>query len=261
MKSFALKIMRIVFRVVASMMPWLPSRLEREMAYVQGKGFGEESAPFEAKIAMKMLSKFNLVCPTILDVGANIGDYSNAILRFQKNVRIFAFEPSSKANKILSERFLAKSQVTVIPVALGDKKSKGVLWSDSMGSGMASLTKRNMDHYNIKFSIKEDVDIVSLDQWVKSNGVIPDLIKIDVEGHELDVFKGGKEALRVAKIIQFEFGNSNIDTRIFFKDLYTFLMNESFEVFRISPIGIIPIKNYSESDEFFKATNYIALKN
>ena len=64
---------------------------------------------------------------------------------------------------------------------------------DSAGSGLASLTKRKLDHFNIDFSKEEKVDIDTIDNYCAENSIDHiHLLKIDIEGHELDVLSGSK---------------------------------------------------------------------
>ncbi len=55
------------------------------------------------------------------------------------------------------------------------------------------------------------------------NKVVPILVKMDVEGHELNVLNGRINTLALAQIFQFEFGGCNIDTKVFFKIFGIFL--------------------------------------
>ena len=81
-----------------------------------------------------------------------------------------------------------------------------------------------------------------------------------MEGHELDVLNGFGDLIYKTKLIQFEFGGCNIDTRTYFQDFWYFFNEKAFMIYRISPRGLIPIKDYNESDEyFFGSTNFIAL--
>ena len=84
-------------------------------------------------------------------------------------------------------------------------------------------------------------------------------IKIDVEGHELDVLRGAQKIVAKTKLIQFEFGGCNIDTRTFFQDFYYFFKQADFKLFRITPKGLFQIKEYLEEDEYFATTNYLAV--
>ena len=88
---------------------------------------------------------------------------------------------------------------------------------------------------------------------------ILDYVKIDVEGHELDVLEGFGDLIKNVRLIQFEFGGCNIDTRTFFQDFWYYFTEKDFLIFRVTPRGPLLIKNYTEKDEFFLTTNYIAL--
>jgi FkbM family methyltransferase len=238
----------------------LPEILELDLKHLQGKGRGAASVELEAEVAIHFLGNRGLSSPVILDIGANIGLYTEAVLKITPNASVYAFEPSSAACKKLEERFTGNSQVIIIPLALGEQNKNATLWSDAAGSGLASLTKRRLDHFDINFSYSEEVEMTTLDEWIEESQVIPDLIKLDVEGHELNVLKGGLKAIALAKVIQFEFGGCNIDTRTFFQDFWYFFMDAGFNLYRISPKGPIRVSRYSEEDEYFSCTNYLAIK-
>jgi hypothetical protein len=117
-----------------------------------------------------------------------------------------------------------------------------------------------MAHFGIDFNWSESVEVITLDSWSKSNNIFPDIIKLDVEGHELDVLEGGMKTLISAQIVQFEFGGCNIDTRTFFQDFWYLFTECGFTIYRISTAGAIRISLYSESDEYFRTTNYLAVR-
>ena len=85
------------------------------------------------------------------------------------------------------------------------------------------------------------------------------MVKIDVEGHELTALKGFGNALNATRVLQFEFGGCNIDTRTYFQDFWYFFKGQDFEIYRITPVGAEKITRYNERDEFFSTTNYIAV--
>lgn len=252
--------MRKAIQIIAKTNPKLPAILEIELQHVQGKGSGAGTTEVEAKIALNFVSWSSTSKLVVLDIGANIGSYSAAIRNFAPQAIVFAFEPSSVARKSLEDRFMGDSYVTIVPFALGSKNSKETLWSDTKGSSWSSLTKRRLNHFGIDFGQSESVEVVTLDSWASSTKVIPNLIKIDVEGHELDVLKGGLKTLALAQVIQFEFGGCNIDTRTFFQDFWYLLTEAGFQIHRISEGGPIRISHYSEQDECFRTTNYLAVR-
>ena len=90
-----------------------------------------------------------------------------------------------------------------------------------------------------------------------------DLLKCDVEGHELDVFAGAGGMFRSGSIgmATFELGGCNIDTRTYFQDFYYFFEDVGMQVLRITPSGfLMPIDSYKEVYEQFTTTNFVALK-
>ena len=86
-----------------------------------------------------------------------------------------------------------------------------------------------------------------------------DIVKIDIEGHELSALNGFGKAIFSTSVIQFEFGGCNIDTKTYFQNFWYFFKEHNFDLFRITPLGIEGIKSYKESDEYFSTTNYIAV--
>ena len=260
MKRITLKILHKVVLLIAKCNPRFPYQLEIALQNMQGKGSGAGSTEIEAKMALDFITRSGIKNPVVLDIGANIGSYSEAIRKLAPRSEVFAFEPSSVARKKLEERFILDNSVVVIPIALGIKNSKETLWSDSPGSRLASLTKRRIEHFGIDFSQAESVDVVTLDSWINSTKVVPNLIKMDVEGHELDVLMGGLNTLTLVQVVQFEFGGCNIDTRTFFQDFWYLLTDAGFILYRISESGPVRISCYSEQDEYFRTTNYLAVR-
>lgn len=230
------------------------------MQNAQGKGSGGFSVDIEAKIAIDFLRRSDIKNPIVLDIGANIGTYSEAILKVSPQATIFAFEPSSVARTQLDKKFAGNNSVEIVSFALGRAQQTLTLWSDTAGGILASLTKRKLDHFGIDFNHSESVEVTTLDSWANTTNVLPNLIKIDVEGHELDVLKGGLETLALAQVVQFEFGGCNIDTRTFFQDFWYLFTEAGFAVYRISEAGPIRISHYSETEECFRTTNYLAVR-
>lgn len=260
MKRFILKVLRKIVQLIAKSNSKLPAILEIDIQNIQGKGSGAFSTEVEARMALDFLSKRGINKPIVLDIGANIGSYAAAIEKFAPQASIFAFEPSSVARKKLEDKFMGNNSVVIVPLALGNTISKETLWSDTPGSGLASLTKRRLEHFGIEFNQSETVNVATLDSWAESTKVVPNLVKMDVEGHELEVLRGGLETLAHTQVVQFEFGGCNIDTRTFFQDFWYLLTEAGFTFYRISDHGPIHIPQYSEQDECFRTTNYLAVR-
>ena len=223
-----------------------------------GKGFGATTLKVEVSTVANFTREMNVEVENVFDVGANIGLYSGELRNQFPNAKITAFEPSQFAAKEYRGRFQEDSNVHLIQVAVGNVEGKATLYYDFEASGMASMSNRKLDHFGIEFKKSEEINVITLDSFSRDQGLIPDFLKIDVEGHELEVLNGAKEILNKIKLIQFEFGGCNIDTRTFFQDFYYLFKEAQFELFRITPNGLLRISRYSEDDEHFGTTNYLA---
>ena len=235
----------------------LLSRIEHRAALWQGKGYGSETLKQEVSLAASLLKAKPRLA---LDVGANIGEYTIALQGRFPGLEIHMFEPASVNFDTLTNRFSSDPSVTINRVAVSDTAGPAMLFSNQPGSVLGSLTKRNLDHYGVPFECSEEVDMIRLEDYWKSNlgGREIDILKLDVEGHELNALKGLGAALHSTRLVQFEFGGCNIDTRTFFKDFYSFFADNGFRLFRITPFGSEAIERYRETDESFQTTNYIA---
>jgi FkbM family methyltransferase len=260
MATVSTKLVRFLIILIAKVNSRFPAIIELDMKHMQGKGKGGESVSAEVKAAFGVLAKYEIPNPIILDVGANEGLYTRAILDQLPNAKVFAFEPSSTSRALLVEKFRSDNRVSICPFALGSKVESRTLYSDQAGSGLASLTKRRLGHFNIDFKHEEIIEVTTLDIWAHSKNLLPHFVKIDVEGHELEVLKGGADTLKSVKVIQFEFGGCNIDTRTFFQDFWYFFQDLGFNLYRITPSGPLRIERYSEEDEYFSTTNYLAVR-
>jgi FkbM family methyltransferase len=232
--------------------------LEFRVQLFQGKGWGSCTVDLEVKAAASLLGSNPKLC---IDVGGNQGLYSKALLS-EFETKIVVFEPNKKNHHILREMFSGNAHVSVENLALSNQNSVATLHADKDGSGLASLTKRQLEHFGISFDFEEQVKTVRFEDYWRDvlGGTEIDLFKLDIEGHELAALDGLGKAINHIDLIQFEFGGCNIDTRTYFQDFWYFFTKNSFDVYRIGPLGLRKIQSYRERDEFFSTTNFYAKK-
>ena len=231
---------------------------ERVAAYYQGKGWGSSTVEGEFAAAVSLLDKAEVkLC---VDIGGNKGAYTDEITRAYPNAKVVVFEPA-KVNVVeLTAKFGKNGNVVIEPFGVANKSGSATLYSNEEGSGLASLTKRRLGHFDIDFEFTESVQTIIFEKyWKEALGSKKiDICKIDIEGHELDALAGFGEALKHIDVLQFEFGGCNIDTRTFFQDFWYFFTENNFELYRITRFGAVKLDRYSELDEFFSTTNYLA---
>lgn len=201
----------------------------------------------------------------ILDVGANVGKYASAVAEVfsGEQFSIHSFEPSTYTYKKLGENTSKYPEVKTYPFGLSNEATEKELFYHVEGAGMASVYKRRLDHHGIKEELKEEIYLDTLDNWMEKSQIEEvDLLKMDVEGHELQVLEGGKNSLKSGKIkaIQFEFGGCNLDSGTTFQDFY-YALKDDYQLFRLMKDGMTPVAKYSEVLEIYLTTNYIAIHN
>jgi FkbM family methyltransferase len=223
---------------------------------LQGKGSGTLPISFEIKSCLKLLKDKSV--KVIFDVGANEGHYTAELLKYYKNSSYYLFEPSALNCIKLKKKFAKLPNVHIVSKALSDENGTGLLYTDKSGSGLASLYKRRLEHFDIYLNHEEKIDLIRLDSFYTERRTI-DYLKLDVEGSEMKVLIGSGEVIKKIKLIQFEIGSQNIDSKTFFQDFWYFFKDNNFDLFRISPAGPKKIDKYRENDEHFRMSNYIAL--
>jgi FkbM family methyltransferase len=237
--------------------------LNKYISLLLGYGLGgyRFSIYFEIKNILKFFkNEKNLL---LIDVGGNVGEYSRKFLKQKKNSHIYIIEPSTYNYAILKKKFANLNNVNLFKYAISNVIKKSKLYYNKRGSALSSLTNRLFpDHKDIKFIGSETVKVITLSFFLKKIVKIRrkiDILKIDIEGEELNCLNGLKKDIKRIKLIQFEFGGCNIDTREFFLDFYTFFKKNNFTLYRSTMFGLKRIENYSISDENFLTTNFIAV--
>lgn len=198
---------------------------------------------------------------TVFDVGANIGKYAVELANVfsKENCIIYSFEPSAETYNAMAKTVESNKKITPLNFGFGKEEAILKLYSDKTHSGLASVYKRKLDHFNIEMSKYEEISISTIDNFCLKNSIEKiHFLKLDIEGNEYNALLGAEKMLKAKKIdfIQFEFGGCNIDSRTYFQDFW-YLLKEDYNFYRIVKNGLRPIKNYSESLEIFITINFL----
>lgn len=144
-----------------------------------------------------------------VDVGANVGAHTLTLAELVgKDGRIFAFEPNPAIRRRLERNLELNhfTQVTVHDCALGDTEGSMSLRVPAAGSdeasnpGLASLVALDTPHDLV------EVAVCRLDDLLDGSIERLDLLKVDVQGFEMSVFRGMTDVLqRFRPVIVFEY--------------------------------------------------------
>jgi FkbM family methyltransferase len=234
--------------------------------YLLGVGSGTGVFSSGEESIFKLLQQKSNPPYCIFDVGANQGQFLNLTLSQIGNhdASIHCFEPGRETFRILENSVQSDQRIRFNNFGLSKEVGKATLHYDHAGSGLASLTKRELGHFGIHFQESESIEISTIDTYCVERGISHiDLLKIDIEGHELDALAGAKNMFeqQAIDIVTFEFGGCNIDTRTFFQDFFNFFSRVNMQILKITPSGyLMPIDCYKEIHEQFRTTNFIAVK-
>jgi FkbM family methyltransferase len=167
-----------------------PSDIRSVPFSVLAEGFYE---PYQSDILInlgKMSSQF-------FDIGANMGFYSLAIAKENPQIKINAFEPQPLIHSLLNRNLTLNNQMNLISthnIGLGEKSNSLTMYVPSFtGSGGASF--KNL-HEEEGAASTITVAVHRMDDYIH---IAPDLMKMDVEGYELNVLLGAKKSINNSK--------------------------------------------------------------
>lgn len=195
----------------------------------------------------------------IFDVGANEGGYALAAREIVGHAKIYAFEPAPHTFHKLKAVSLAAPNIEVFNLGLGAKNQPADLRVSESASGLTSLYDREVFKRENFPTFTVRINLETVDDFCARHSVSRiNFLKLDVEGHELEVLKGARQMLAARKIdfVQFEFGGTDVDARVFLKDFFN-LLRPDYIISRILQDGLGRL-DYDESKEIFTTTNYLA---
>jgi FkbM family methyltransferase len=196
------------------------------------------------------------------DVGGNVGDYAKTIKEFNKECHVYSFEPHPVAYERLAE--VAKEYAfEALNFGFGKENGTARLYdhSNTSFSSHASIYPAVIKDIQKGVPVEYEIQIQTIDAFVKENRIDQiDLLKIDTEGCEYDVLLGASKVIAAGKVklIQFEFNEMNVFSRVFFRDFRELLRD--FNFFRMLRYGLIHFEEYRPAEnELFAYQNILAI--
>ena len=142
-------------------------------------------------------------CKYFFDIGAHIGIVTLAISKsIRNNGVIFAFEPSKVNLHFLKYHITCnnlKNIRIVDKLVSSSTNEKSIFYESKEASGMNSIISLNKK----KITERTIVESTTLDIFCDSNNVYPDIIKVDIEGSEIEMLMGAQTILKKHKPLIF----------------------------------------------------------
>lgn len=163
---------------------------------------------------------------TVLDVGANVGQFAASIRKLLPEARIYAFEPVEECFQELSRANGDDRLFQSFPYALGNEDGTATLNVNDFTPSSSLLPMANSHVKEFPFAAKATdatVEVRRLDTIAPEMDLTgPMLIKLDVQGFEMQVIEGGRETLAQADVLITEISFAEFYSgQPRFEDLYT----------------------------------------
>ena len=224
-----------------------PFRLKANLANPEHQYLYFYGTHDERYIVTKLL---NIIKPGDIcwDVGANIGFYTCLLASLVAGSgAVVAFEPAARTCGYLKENVSLNqfTNVTVVNKGLSDKQEQRLLHYSEAGlaEGTASLK------YTDGRAASERVTLDTIDNLIRELPA-PEFVKIDVEGYQLEVLRGGEHFLKTrAPLLMAELKDVGETNRDIFGELEDYVANLGYQLYNIRKHSIQRCETLSDTTE------------
>ncbi len=181
----------------------------------------------------------------IVDGGAYHGEIGLKLAAIFPRATVYAFEPASEAFGILASTAQVHRRLVPVNLALSSAAGRKTLYINAQTSANALSPVgeggRRYQTGQTRHVGSEKVTLVTLDGWARRTGNPPiDLIKLDLQGHELRALKGARSVLRRAvRLVYTEVEFVRIyRENCLFSDVEIYLRELGFELYQLYNITV-----------------------
>ena len=235
-------------------------RLYPDSHEMDNRGYGNWNPHQDGEFLM--IKNFIKPGDMVIDAGAHKGEWSELVLEHTaNNCTLYSFEPVPHFFNQLCDVLETRAQCVLS--ALGNQHTEHLMhYYYEESEGCSSLFNRKvLNDIPVK---KIMVPVTTLDSFCETNAIDSiQFLKIDTEGSEWDVLQGAHQLISAQKInvIQFEYGGTYPDAEITLKQVYDYLTEQKYTIFRITADGLIHIPAWRNELENFHLSNYLAVLN
>ena len=182
------------------------------------------------------IKKMGLSPKHIVDVGANHGTWTRETLKYFPDAFYTLIEPQKWLKPSFQDLLDTNSKITYYPIGAGAEK----------GSFKFTIVDRD-DSCSFRYTEEEakekgykqvDIPIIPLNDLIKSNNLpIPDIVKIDAEGLDIEVLKGANELFGKTEVFMVEAGIVNKEFENSFLKMINFMNENGYRLFEITDLN------------------------
>ncbi len=190
---------------------------------------------YHHKRIVEFLKKYKI--DLILDIGSHKGEFIKNITPHISFKKVYSFEPQKDIFDILKNNFINDKRIIISNLGVSNTITKKKFYLNKLTS---TSSFQELDESSIFLKIKNflldqnnqrkvhEVETTTIDNYFKNFNLKNSLLKIDVEGHEINVLKGAINTLKEINFIIIEKQFFNLYKNINFNECNDILVNNNF---------------------------------
>lgn len=165
---------------------------------------------------MALFARLVRMGDTVLEVGGHIGFITQYFSKLVgSDGKVIVFEPGTNNARYIEENIRPLANTTLVRAAASSKCGRATFFEDNVtGQNNSLLADFKGAESTAKWQGEKleraphEVEVVTIDSYASENGLVPDFLKIDAEGSELEILKGATNVLSHARALMVEISRS-----------------------------------------------------
>jgi FkbM family methyltransferase len=188
----------------------------------------------------------------VYDIGANTGRFADSVARLRTVSKVYCFEPASEVFEKLVQNSGRTRKIECLQIALGDRMENRSFHINEFNPSSSLLPMQSIALDEFPHAAKTrvtELQIMTLSGIVEQNRLLdPDFIKLDVQGFEDRVIRGGADVFRKARFCMLEMSL----TSLYEGSTLAVEMNDLMRGLSFRMVGILDHKVIGKSGEIMQ---------
>jgi FkbM family methyltransferase len=221
-RQAVLKVLKFLERDIAIENPYTNDRLQLNLYRHKSYWY------FRKGREREIMEKFRQLIPVgsiVIEIGGHIGFITQYFSKLVGNSgKVIVFEPGLNNLHYIRENVKLLSNTLLVQKAISDRTGRAIFYEDNITGQNNSLLENfkgaegvAKSHGELLKKSEHLVEVTSLDDYLKSQNLTCDFIKIDIEGFELFALRGMSNTIRYCKALMVEVSDNQKEVSDFFK--------------------------------------------
>lgn len=153
------------------------------------------------QLALRRLKRAGFEPGVVFDVGASYGLFVDEAREFWPDAVVHCFEPEPEYVRALHERGEDPAKLRICPDLVGATCADACDYHFHLGASSVLPSATQASQFPAGMGSKRTARMITLDAWCSEANVRPKMLKIDVQGYELEVLRGATDTLPAVEVI------------------------------------------------------------